>query len=110
MIVGVPTEVKDNEFRVALTPEGARELVDHGHTVVIQDGAGDGSNIPQERYTRSGARIAPDADAVWSQSDMILKVKEPIAVEYDRMREGQIVFTYLHLAASAELTTALLDR
>jgi alanine dehydrogenase len=110
VIVGVPTEVKDNEFRVALTPEGARELVDHGHAVLIQDGAGDGSSIPQERYERAGARIVPDADAVWAGADMILKVKEPIAVEYDRMREGQIVFTYLHLAASAELTKALLDR
>jgi alanine dehydrogenase len=110
VIVGVPTEVKDNEFRVALTPEGARELVDHGHTVLIQDGAGTGSSIPQDRYERSGAQIVPDADAVWSKADMIMKVKEPIPIEYDRMRDGQIVFTYLHLAASEDLTNALLDR
>jgi alanine dehydrogenase len=110
VIVGVPTEVKDNEFRVALTPEGARELVDHGHTVLIQDGAGDGSSIPQERYVRSGAQIVPDADAVWSKADMIMKVKEPIASEYGRMRDGQIVFTYLHLAATEDLTKALLSR
>ncbi len=110
MIVGVPTEVKDNEFRVALTPEGARELADHGHTVLMQDGAGDGSNIPQDRYIRSGAQILPDADAVWSKADMILKVKEPVPIEYDRMREGQIVFTYLHLAADEELTRTLLAR
>ena len=110
MIVGVPTEVKDNEYRVALTPEGARELVDNGHTVLIQDGAGEGSSIPQDRYGRAGALIARDADEVWAKADMIMKVKEPIASEYERMREGQVVFTYLHLAACEELTRALLDR
>jgi alanine dehydrogenase len=108
VIVGVPTEVKDNEFRVALTPEGARELVDHGHTVLIQDGAGDGSSIPQDRYERAGADIVADADAVWSKADMILKVKEPVAGEYERMRADQVVFTYLHLAATEDLTKALL--
>jgi alanine dehydrogenase len=110
VIVGVPTEVKDNEYRVALTPEGARELVDNGHTVLIQDGAGEGSSIPQDRYGRAGALIAHDADEVWAKADMIMKVKEPIASEYERMREGQVVFTYLHLAACEELTRALLDR
>ncbi len=110
MIVGVPTEVKDNEFRVALTPEGARELVDHGHTVLIQDGAGTGSSIPQERYVRAGAEVVPDPEVVWSKAEMIMKVKEPIPAEYGSMREGQVVFTYLHLAASEELTHALLER
>ncbi len=110
MIVGVPKEVKDNEFRVAVTPEGARELVRTGHDVLVEDGAGDGSNIPQDRYERAGATIAASADDVWSKADLILKVKEPIQGEYDRLRPGQILFTYLHLAASAELTRTLLER
>jgi len=110
VIVGVPKEVKDNEYRVALTPEGARELTLAGHRVLIEDHAGDGSNIPQERYVRSGAEILPTPDEVWAESDLILKVKEPIPSEYGCMREGQVLFTYLHLAASAELTRALLDR
>jgi alanine dehydrogenase len=110
VIVGVPTEVKDNEFRVALTPEGAREFVDRGHTVLIQDGAGHGSSIPQDRYVRAGADIVAGADEVWAKADMILKVKEPVAVEHERMRSDQIVFTYLHLAATEDLTKALLDQ
>jgi alanine dehydrogenase len=110
VIVGVPKEVKDNEFRVALTPEGARELTHAGHRVLIEDHAGDGSSIPQERYVRAGAEILPTADEVWAEADMILKVKEPTPPEYDRMREGQILFTYLHLAAIRELTEALLER
>ena len=110
MIVGVPTEVKDNEYRVALTPEGARELTHAGHRVLLQDGAGAGSNIPQDRYEKAGAEIAPDADAVWNEADLILKVKEPIAGEYERLHEGQVLFTYLHLAADAELTRTLLER
>jgi alanine dehydrogenase len=110
VIVGVPKEVKDSEYRVALTPEGARELTLAGHRVLIEDHAGDGSNIPQERYARSGAEILPTADEVWAESDLILKVKEPIPSEYECMREGQVLFTYLHLAASAELTRAMLER
>jgi alanine dehydrogenase len=110
VIVGVPKEVKDNEFRVALTPEGARELVRAGHDVLIEDGAGDGSSIPQERYERAGATIAASADDVWSKADLILKVKEPIEPEYGRLRPGQVLFTYLHLAASAELTRTLVER
>ena len=82
MIVGVPKEVKDNEFRVALTPEGALELTHAGHRVLIQDHAGDGSNIPQDRYVRAGAEIAGSATEVWDQADMILKVKEPVPDEY----------------------------
>jgi len=110
VLIGVPTEVKDNEYRVALTPEGARELTAAGHRVLLQDGAGSGSNIPQERYERAGAEVVATAEDVWSTAEMILKVKEPVAQEYGRMREGQILFTYLHLAASKELTQALLDR
>ncbi|MGA9160739.1 MAG: alanine dehydrogenase [Actinomycetota bacterium] len=110
MIVGVPKEVKDNEYRVALTPEGARELTAAGHQVLIEEGAGSGSNIPQQRYERAGAEIVSTAAEVWASSDMIMKVKEPIAQEFEHLREGQIVFTYLHLAASRELTRALVDR
>jgi alanine dehydrogenase len=110
MIVGVPKEVKDNEYRVALTPEGARELTAAGHQVLIQDGAGSGSNIPQQRYERAGAEIVPSAAEAWSGSDMVMKVKEPIASEFELLREGQVLFTYLHLAASKELTQALMDR
>ncbi len=110
MIVGVPKEVKDNEFRVALTPEGARELTEAGHRILIQDHAGDGSNIPQERYTRAGADVIPTAEQVWAESDLILKVKEPVPQEYGLLREDQVLFTYLHLAASKELTQAMIDR
>ncbi len=110
MIVGVPKEVKDNEFRVALTPEGARELTHAGHRVLIEEHAGDGSSIPQAHYVRAGAEILPSAEEVWAEADMILKVKEPTPPEYDRMRQGQILFTYLHLAASRELTEAMLER
>ncbi|MDP8956683.1 MAG: alanine dehydrogenase [Actinomycetota bacterium] len=110
MIVGVPKEVKDNEYRVALTPEGARELTHSGHTVLIQEGAGEGSSLFRERYERAGAEIVPDAKGVWDAADMILKVKEPVTQEYDLLREGQILFTYLHLAASKELTELLAER
>jgi alanine dehydrogenase len=110
VIVGVPKEVKDNEYRVALTPEGARELTASGHTVLIQGGAGEGSSLLRERYERAGAEVVPDAKSVWDAADMILKVKEPVAQEYDLVREGQILFTYLHLAASKELTELLAER
>jgi alanine dehydrogenase len=110
VIVGVPKEVKDNEFRVALTPEGARELTRAGHEVLVQDGAGTGSSIPQQRYERAGARVVATADDVWSRSDLILKVKEPVEQEYGSLRDGQVVFTYLHLAASRKLTRILLER
>ena len=89
MIVGVPKEVKDNEFRVALTPEGAGELTHAGHRVSIQDHAGDGSSIPQERNIRAGAEVLPAAEDVWAGADMILKVKEPIASEYDLMEQDR---------------------
>jgi alanine dehydrogenase len=109
VIVGVPREVKDNEYRVALTPEGARELTHAGHRVLIEDGAGNGSNIPQTRYERAGAEIVGSSDEVWSAAEMVLKVKEPVDAEFGRLRSGQILFTYLHLAASKRLTQALLD-
>jgi alanine dehydrogenase len=108
--VGIPREVKNSEYRVAITPAGANELTRHGHEVYIEAGAGLGSSITDAEYGAAGAKILPDAGAVWETGDMILKVKEPIAEEYPRMRPGQVLFTYLHLAASRECTQALLDR
>jgi alanine dehydrogenase len=110
VIVGVPREVKDNEHRVALTPEGARELVEDGHTVLVEQGAADGSSLPEERYARAGAEIVPTAEDVFKRAEMILKVKEPIAREYDLLEEGQLLFTYLHLAADRDLTELLMRR
>ena len=107
MRVGIPKEIKNHEYRVAITPAGVHELVTNGHEVVIEIGAGIGSSIPDEDFVGAGARILPNADAVWESADMILKVKEPIAAEYHRMRAGQVIFTYLHLAASQECTDAL---
>jgi alanine dehydrogenase len=106
--VGVPTEVKDHEYRVAMTPAGVYEMVRQGHEVLVQRGAGLGSYIPDEEYVAAGGRIVPDADAVWGDAELVLKVKEPIAEEYPRMRKDQVLFTYLHLAASKECTDALL--
>jgi alanine dehydrogenase len=108
--VGIPREVKNHEYRVAITPAGVNELVRAGHEVVVETGAGLGSSIPDESYAGAGATILPSAAAVWAAGDLILKVKEPIASEYDRMRPGQVLFTYLHLAASRECTEALLAR
>jgi alanine dehydrogenase len=110
VIVGIPREVKDHEYRVAATPEGVRELVDAGHTVVLEEGAGAGSSLFEDRYKRAGAQFLATADDVWREAEMILKVKEPIPSEFDRMREGQILFTYLHLAADRALTEELLRR
>ena len=112
MRVGVPAEVKNNEYRVAITPSGVHELVAHGHEVLIQEGAGLGSSITDDDYRAAGATIAtgsPDAaaDAVWDTADLLLKVKEPIASEYRHFRDGLVLFTYLHLAAEPELTAAL---
>lgn len=108
MIVGVPAELKNHEYRVALTPAGVREFVSAGHTVLVESGAGTGSRILDEVYTAAGATLA-GVDEVWERSQMVLKVKEPVAAEFSRMREGQILFTYLHLAASVEVTEALLS-
>lgn len=108
VLVGIPREVKNNEFRVAITPAGVHELVRHGHQVVIERDAGAGSSITDAEFTAAGARILPTADAVWATADLVLKVKEPIAEEYHRLRKDQTLFTYLHLAASRECTDALL--
>jgi alanine dehydrogenase len=108
MRVGVPREVKNREYRVALTPAGVTELVRAGHQVLVERGAGEGSSIPDADFTAVGARIVPEADDVWADADLLLKVKEPIAEEYHRLRRGQTLFTYLHLAASKECTDALI--
>jgi alanine dehydrogenase len=108
MKVGVPKEVKNHEYRVAITPAGVHELVRDGHEVYIQQGAGSGSLIPDEDFVAAGASILPSADDVWQAGELILKVKEPVAEEYHRMRKDQVLFTYLHLAASRACTDALL--
>jgi alanine dehydrogenase len=108
MRIGVPREVKDNEFRVALTPAGVRELVAHGHDVFVECDAGAGSALPDADFLAAGARIVPTAADVWATADLVLKVKEPIEAEYARLRRGQVLFTYLHLAASRACTDALL--
>ncbi|MGA9997304.1 MAG: alanine dehydrogenase [Pyrinomonadaceae bacterium] len=110
MIVGLPKEIKDNEYRVGLTPAGVRALTDAGHTVVGEKSAGEGSGFEDSLYQRAGATILDSADDVWAQGEMIVKVKEPIAPEYPRMREGQLLFTYLHLAPDKKLTEQLLER
>ncbi|GAA3393096.1 alanine dehydrogenase [Cryptosporangium minutisporangium] len=110
MRIGVPKEVKNHEYRVALTPAGAQELVRRGHSVFVETGAGVGSALPDEDYLAAGAKILDTADDVWAAGDLILKVKEPIESEYHRMRDGQVLFTYLHLAASRPCTDALLER
>ncbi|MGI8678558.1 MAG: alanine dehydrogenase [Jatrophihabitans sp.] len=108
MQVGVPREVKNNEFRVAITPAGVHELVRHGHAVLIEREAGIGSAIPDTAFVAAGAQILDTADDVWAAAEMVLKVKEPIAQEYHRMRRDQVLFTYLHLAADKACTDALL--
>lgn len=109
MIIGVPKEVKTDENRVALTPAGVRELTSAGHRVVVERGAGIGSSISDDDYVATGATILDEADDVWAQAELLLKVKEPVASEYERLKlhKGQILFTYLHLAASRECTDAL---
>jgi alanine dehydrogenase len=108
MRIGVAKEIKSDEYRVALTPAGALELINAGHEVAIETGAGDGSSFPDEQYQRVGAKIV-SVDDVWGRSELVLKVKEPIASEYPRLREGLILFTYLHIAADEPLTRALID-
>jgi alanine dehydrogenase len=108
MRVGVPSEVKNHEYRVALTPAGVQELVGHEHEVFVQRGAGVGSSIPDEDFAAAGAKVLDTAQDVWGTAQLVLKVKEPIAEEYERMRADQVLFTYLHLAASRPCTEALL--
>jgi alanine dehydrogenase len=110
VIVGIPREVKDNEYRVAATPEGVRELAHGGHHVVVESGAGEGSALPDAEFAAAGAEILPDAGEVFAVADMILKVKEPQPQEYERFRAGQVLFAYLHLAADEQLTRFLVDR
>ena len=109
MIVGVPMEIKSNENRVALVPAGAQAMTGRGHSVIVQQGAGLGSGFPDDMYVSAGAEVLADVDEIWTRADMIMKVKEPIAVEYPRMRDGQIIFTYFHFAADEKLTHAVLD-
>jgi len=109
MIIGVPKEIKTNENRVALVPAGAELLVGAGHTVYVEQGAGLGSGFSDEAYQKAGGRLLPTADEVWAKAEMIVKVKEPIAVEWPRMRAGQVIYTYFHFAASEELTRAVID-
>lgn len=110
MKIGVPAEVKNHEYRVAITPVGVHELTAHGHQVLVQRGAGEGSSIADTEYVAAGATIVPSADDTWGSADMVLKVKEPIAEEYHRLREDLTLFTYLHLAADEPLTRTLLAK
>jgi alanine dehydrogenase len=109
MRIGVPTEIKNNEYRVAATPVGVAELTMHGHSVLVQTGAGTGSAFTDDEYAAAGATVVPDARQVWDQAEMVLKVKEPVASEYPMLREEQVLFTYLHLAADRPLTSALVE-
>jgi alanine dehydrogenase len=109
MIIGVPKEIKTNENRVALVPAGCEVLVERGHTVVVEKGAGLGSGFSDEDYQRAGGKTADTAEEVWGKAEMIMKVKEPIAVEWPRMRSGQVIYTYFHFAASEELTKAVIN-
>ena len=108
MRIGIPTEIKNNENRVAATPAGVHELVRRGHEVLVEAGAGLGSRVSDEDFAAAGARIVAGPEEVWGEADLVVKVKEPIEAEYPRMRSGQILFTYLHLAASRACTDALL--
>ncbi len=110
MRIGVPSEIKNNEFRVAITPAGVHDLTAGGHEVLIQSGAGLGSSITDDDYRSAGARIVADADAAWGEAELVIKVKEPIESEYRHFREGLVLFTYLHLAAEPELTHELIAR
>ena len=110
MIVGLPKEIKDNEYRVGLTPAGVRALTDAGHQVIVEKSAGEGSGFDDALYQKAGARILESPDEIWAEAEMVVKVKEPIEPEYPRMREGQLLFTYLHLAPDKKLTAELLKR
>ncbi len=109
MIIGIPKEVKSHENRVSLLPSGALMLKRRGHRVIVESGAGAGSGFPDENYRDAGAEIYSDVDAIWAEAEMIMKVKEPVRKEYPKMRDGQVIFTYFHFAASEELTRAVMD-
>ncbi|WP_019630950.1 alanine dehydrogenase [Actinomadura atramentaria] len=108
MRIGVPREIKDNEYRVAITPAGVHELTRHGHEVFVERGAGTGSAVPDAEFADAGAKIVDGPDAAWGEAELVLKVKEPVPAEYHRMGRGQTLFTYLHLAASRDCADALL--
>ncbi|HEY0783757.1 MAG TPA: alanine dehydrogenase [Thermoanaerobaculia bacterium] len=110
MLIGIPSEVKNHEYRVGMIPAGVHALIEAGHHVVVQDGAGNGSGIPNDDYAAAGAELVPDAATVYSRSEMVIKVKEPVASEYDLLKPGQSLFTYLHLAPLPELTDVLLQK
>ena len=110
MRIGVPAEIKNSEYRVGMTPSGAQDLTSDGHTVYVQSGAGDGSGFADAEYTAAGAKILATADDVFQQSEMIVKVKEPIEADLARLKDGQLLFTYLHLAPVPDLTAALLQK
>ena len=110
MKIGVPKEIKDNEYRVGIVPAGVEELVTQGHEVFIENGAGEGSAITDEQFTSAGAVITPDAASLWSRADMIMKVKEPLPAEYGLMTERQLLFTFLHLAPLPDLVEVLLEK
>lgn len=110
MKIGLPKEIKDNEYRVGLTPAGVHTLVEAGHEVFVQKTAGEGSGFPDDQYVGAGAKLVDTADDAWGEGDMVVKVKEPIAPEYPRMRENQLLFTYLHLAPEFELTKQMMER
>jgi len=110
MKIGLPKEIKDNEYRVGLTPAGVQALAHAGHTVYVQKTAGEGSGFKDEQYVKAGGQLLDTADEIWQAGDMIVKVKEPVAPEYPRMRENQVLFTYLHLAPEFELTKQMLER
>ncbi|MDQ2746262.1 MAG: alanine dehydrogenase [Acidobacteriota bacterium] len=110
MKIGLPKEIKDNEYRVGLTPAGVNALTGAGHEVFVQKTAGEGSGFSDEQYTNAGGKMLDTADEIWQTGEMIIKVKEPVAPEYPRMRENQLLFTYLHLAPEFELTKQLLER
>ena len=110
MLIGIPKEIKDNENRVSATPAGVTEYIAHGHGVIVETAAGTGSGFSDDEYRKAGATVVDSAADIWAQADMIVKVKEPIQPEYDHMRDGQILYTYLHLAAEEQLTHALMKR
>ena len=110
MIIGIPKEIKDNEYRVSLTPGGTETLIQAGHQVLVQAGAGEGSGFADEEYAEAGAKIVSDAAGTWDQAKMVMKVKEPLSQEFEFLREGLLLYTYLHLAAEPEVTKQLLKR
>lgn len=110
MIIGLPKEIKDNEYRVGLTPAGVKTLSDYGHTVLVETRAGVGSGITDDEFRTAAGQIVASADEIWQRAEMVVKVKEPVGPEYERMRAGQLLFTYLHLAPDLKLTQVMLER